>query len=178
MLNWFKNGRYTTYIIFTFSYIITMTCIFFSLYLDMESWEVHSLINLFHNDGPPAFAVIGIVILFTLFFGIIQLFIGSTVFHLIAKFIFKIPVSFQLFQRIFFIFTAFLSISAVWQIALFKDKIDFLSVVINPILLLGMAILFWLLKISVNVNQLKPLLFTVFCFASYLIFVKCYLGGI
>jgi|SRR5579875_1649407 len=177
MLNWFKNGRYTTYILFTFSYIITMACIFFSLYLEMASEEVHSLINLFHNDGPSAFSAIGIVILFTLCFGVIQLLIGSSVFHFIAKFIFKIPVSFQLFQRIFFIFITFLSISAVWQITLFKNKIDFLSVVINPILLLGMAIFFWLLKISVKVNQLKSLLFTVFCFASYFIFVKCYLGG-
>ena len=61
-----------------------------------------------------------------------------------------------------------------WELFVYKDYEGLIFLIINPFLILGLIVMFVLLKVLANINSLKPLLFTIFVFVSYLIFPKSF----
>jgi hypothetical protein len=178
MTQWLKEGKNSTYILFLITFFTTLFSMGVSLLNEMGRKEINALTGLVQKDGPPAIALIGVVVVFFLLGILIQIFFSSLVLHLIAKFLFRIPVTFQVFYRIFLIFISFLSLSLLWQIFLYNNNFDTFLVATNPLILIGMVLLFILLRAVVNINQVKPLLFTLFCYGNYVFFTTLSLGGI
>ncbi|PIE92132.1 hypothetical protein [Bacillus fungorum] len=172
MINWIKNNKFATYILFGISFILSMISIFISIYKSIGLKEVQDVINMINTEGAPAIAIIGIIFVIMLFYVIVQLFFGALITHLIAKFIFKIPIEFKIFYRVFLIFSSFLSLIVIWELLVFKGHSDLILLMSNPFLILSLIVMFVLLKVLANINSLKPLLFTIFIFISYLVFSK------
>lgn len=94
MINWIKNNKFATYILFGISFVLSIISVSTSIYMDIGLEEVQDVINMIHTEGAPAIAIMGIVFVIMLFYVIVQLFFGALITHLIAKFIFKIPIEF------------------------------------------------------------------------------------
>ncbi|PER82260.1 hypothetical protein [Bacillus cereus] len=177
MINWIKNNKFATYILFGVSFVLSIISVSTSIYMNIGIEEVQDVINMIHTEGAPAIAIMGIIFVIMLFYVIVQLFFGALITHLIAKFIFKIPIEFKIFYRVFLIFSSFLSLIIMWELFVYKDYEGLIFLIINPFLILSLIVMFVLLKILANINSLKPLLFTIFVFISYLIFSEISLGG-
>ncbi|PFJ17688.1 hypothetical protein COD67_14665 [Bacillus cereus] len=178
MINWIKNNKFATYILFGISFILSMISIFTSVYKSMGLKEVQDVINMINTEGAPAIAIIGIIFVIMLFYVIVQLFFGALITHLIAKFIFKISIEFKIFYRVFLTFSSFLSLIVIWELLVFEGRSDLILLMSNPFLILSLIVMFVLLKVLANINSLKPLLFTIFVFISYLVFSKIsFFGG-
>ncbi|MBY0595093.1 hypothetical protein [Bacillus bingmayongensis] len=177
MMNWIKSGKFTTYILFGIAFIFSVVSVVISIYMDMGTSEFRALIDLINEKGTPGFAIIGIIIVLIILFIIVQMFFGACIAYLVARFIFRILIDFKTFYRITLIFNFLLSLVVIWELFLYKGNVSFLVIVTNPLLILGFIVLFWLLKKLADVHWLKPLLFTIFVFISYLVFSNISLGG-
>ncbi|WP_347553098.1 hypothetical protein ABFG93_21200 (plasmid) [Pseudalkalibacillus hwajinpoensis] len=178
MINWLKNNNYSTYYLFSLTFIVCIGTILFSVLTEVGEEEIDALKALINRDGPKAYALVGVIIAFGLLFTLIQLFFSSVLLHAVAKFIFRIPIQFKLFNRVFLIFILFLSLSVFWQNTLYYNNYEVFLIATNPLILVGMLVLFILLRGVVTINQVKPLLFTLFCYINYVIFTSITLGGI
>jgi hypothetical protein len=178
MINWINNNKFATYILFGISFILSMVSIFLAIYTDMGVEEVQDVFNMINTEGAPAIAIMVIIFVIMLFYVIVQLVFGALITHLIAKFIFKIPIEFKIFYRVFLIFSCFLSLIVMWKFLVYKGCSGVIFLIINPFLILSLIVMFVLLKVLANINSLKSLLFTIFVFISYLIFSKISLGGL
>ncbi|ASS89044.1 hypothetical protein AP3564_01085 [Aeribacillus pallidus] len=174
MINWIKDNKFSIYILVVISFMVSLITIFLAIYISMGS-EVKYIPIMLETDGAPAYAIFGIIITLIILTVIAQLYFGAIITHFMVKFVFRIPIQFYLFTKIYLIFTIFLSLSIIWELIVFNDIPNIFFVLANPFLILGLYILFILLKNFACVNWRKPLLFTIFCLFSFLTFT--YLGG-
>ncbi len=177
MINWLTGDNRSTYYIFTLTFITCLGTMVYSVLNEMGPTELELVNNLLEKDGAQAYALVGVVIAFTLLFMLIQIFFSSVFLHIIAKFIFRLPISFKSFHRVYLIFLIIISLSIFWQVLFYNNQYEIFLLATNPLVLIGMLVLFLLLRGVVNINQVKPLLFTLFCYVNFIIFTSLSLGG-
>ncbi|KZM56860.1 hypothetical protein A3Q35_07405 [Aeribacillus pallidus] len=174
MIQWIKDNKFSSYVLFFIAFTLSFISIILSIYISMGS-EAENIPIMLKKEGAPAYAVFGIVLVFIILSVIMQLFVGASITHFFVKFLFRIPLQFSLFYRVYLIFTSFLALSIIWQLFMFRDTSNIFFILANPFLLSGLFALFILLKRMANLSWKKPLLFTIFSLFVYLAFT--FLGG-
>ncbi|MFT0801913.1 hypothetical protein VSK91_09160 [Bacillus swezeyi] len=148
-------------ILFTISLLVQISAMCFAIFIGIGKQEFASLIEL-SKESAAGFSVFLIIFLFVVLFILVQLYFGSILAFLIAKYIFKINIEFENLFKSVLILTIFLSISVYWNLALFYNSTNLFTHLINPFILIGFISFAFLIKrMSLNNSWFKPLIFTV-----------------
>jgi|SRR5690606_1158180 len=176
MLTWVKQGKGSSSILFLVSILTLFSALAFVLLHDLNSQEYSRIVEVLSTQGVKAYALFSLIAVIFLGAIVVQLFFGSMIMHAISKIIFRIPISFELFYQVMKIFNIFLAFAIAWLIMIDINSLV-LSVILNPFIIFGFVIMFYLIVKFSHVHWFKPFLFVIFNFITYLILINSITGG-